>query len=337
MATSAMRVSSCSSGSCPSVGRSAVCRCGLDRRARTRCSNRGRSAHPKAAVGAAAEPMLRTDAVENRAINPTAREHREGDVPAVESVSRFNEAFRAIGKEILERVPVAVDATGCGGLPIGEAEMSLNALVPRCPGCLVRSERFLHGIGRHLSGGWHFLAVLRPVPPRVAGAPQRPFEVEPHSSIRSRNENASVAGTNGCSRVTKPLSAPTGKRRCVENRWISSPRRGPLTSSIAGSARKTPTVGLAVVALGDDTSRPCAPSHDRRSSRAREGCRAYPARARGCRRASPTTRTIARQKHIPPSPDSRRRRPPQHSPAGSLPTLPPPSRSPRCSPRRSPT
>jgi hypothetical protein len=57
---------------------------------------------PKTAVGAAAEPMLRADTVENRAVNPTAREHRKRDVPAVESVSCFDKAFRPVGNEVIE-------------------------------------------------------------------------------------------------------------------------------------------------------------------------------------------------------------------------------------------
>lgn len=115
----------------------------------------------EAAIGAATEPMVRPNTVEDRTLNPAASEHGEGYVPPVKSHRRFHKALGPVGDQVIElyagRHWPRVDAAGYRA---HEVKVSPDACVSRYT---IDSGRSLGRVGRRDT--LHGIAVLGPQRP----------------------------------------------------------------------------------------------------------------------------------------------------------------------------
>jgi len=87
---------------------------------------------PKAAVSATTEPVLGADAVDDRAVNPRARERGERHAPFLEPCGRLDEAYRAVPDQVVEvDAPSQWSASDVPGHRLDQVQVSRDALVTR--------------------------------------------------------------------------------------------------------------------------------------------------------------------------------------------------------------
>lgn len=132
----------------------------------------------KTAIRAAAKPMLGADAIDDRAVDPSAGECDEGNAPPVEPRRRLEKASCAVADEVVELDALSQwPASDVPGYRPHETQVGPGALVTN------RRVRCLR-----ITGALHVLEVPRPVWLRVAALAQRPDRTV--LVIRSRNEMA---------------------------------------------------------------------------------------------------------------------------------------------------
>jgi hypothetical protein len=100
---------------------------------------------PKTAIGPPAEPVLGSDAIDDRAVDPSAGERDEGNASFIEPRGRLEKASCAVADEVVELdAPSQWLGSDVPGYRLDEPQVGLDALVTNCRVRCLRISAALH-------------------------------------------------------------------------------------------------------------------------------------------------------------------------------------------------